>query len=154
MHLSSSTLSPRSNVISEPYRDTPAHKILFYIADGELPVVKDACRKAGIRFSFGETIIKMFKGTYTPARDDRDLCRIRDCGGDGNIKSIPRPIRFHARQQDLAGTAFLCFPGPCNSINAGWLAAPVDDNFIPASGAIFQQHRYRIHVLCIIASDI
>ena len=75
---SSNTPLQRSSSISEPYRDIPSSEIFFYLFYRELPVVEDACRKAGIGFPFGEPVIEMCERPDTAARDDRDACRVGD----------------------------------------------------------------------------
>src|SRR5208337_4196216 len=102
MHSNWSIRWPHSSSTSEPYRDTPPIKILFYVVNGELAVVKDACRKAGICFSFGKPVIEMFERPDPAAGNHRDICRFRDRTGYCNIEPVFCAIGFHAGEKNFA----------------------------------------------------
>ncbi len=70
----SNTRSRRSRSTLQPYRDTPpSRQVLLDLADGELAVVEDACREAGVGLSFREPFVEVVeRPPHAAARDHRD----------------------------------------------------------------------------------
>src|SRR6056297_2880440 len=103
----------------EPHRDPSLVEVALYALHGVVAVVDHRCDECRIRPALFEHIGEVLGTTGAARGNDRNVHRLRDHAGDGQLVTVPCPVGIDRVEDDFPGAKALPAQGPLERVELG-----------------------------------